>query len=108
MKQLLLLLLLLGALLLACRDEAAPGDLDPDPAEEIPFGQGIEFSWEGGTYPYQLGEYEVISFWGSRMTLRSPSGQEIYGTYIRTLNARQPDGTHLNKIMFYPTGAKER
>jgi len=97
-------LALLIALLLACRDETAPGDLQADPAEEIPMGQGTVFSWRGSPYPERLGEYKVLNFWGSRMTLQSPSGRQIHGTYLRTLNSLQPDGTRLNEIRFYPEG----
>jgi hypothetical protein len=104
---LILFLILLSAfLLLACRDEAAPGDLDPDLSEDIPIGQGTLFRWEGAAYPYQIGEYRVLNFWGSRMTLQAPSGRQIHGTYLRTLNKLQPDGTRLNEIRFYPEGAR--
>lgn len=102
------LVLFLTILLLACRDEAAPGDLDPDLAEEIPFGQGQAFRWSGSPYPDRLGGYKVLNFWGSRMTLQAPSGQRIYGTYLRTLKKPLSDGIYQNEIRFYPEGAMGR
>lgn len=102
------LVLSLIFLLLACHDEAAPGDLDPDLAEEIPSNNGITLGWYGRPYPNEINGFKVLHFWGGRLELQSPRGSRVYGSYSRIVDETHKTGEGWNEIRFYPEGAMGR
>lgn len=103
------LVLFLGILFLACKDEAAPGDLDPDPAEEIPSAQGERITWVGGPGLETIHGHRVARMWGGSIWIHSGDTTRLYGSYHRTIYWElNIYGERVNEIMFYPVGSSEK